>query len=285
MYITSVKKNIISWAAPVILLAVSVWVWVDLGQEKYLTVAFLDVGQGDAIFVESPGGVQILIDGGSGRQILRSLNTVMPIWDRSIDIIIATHPDKDHIGGLSFVLDRYNVETVMTYPPLSDSSHVEMFARSLAQESMAMIIPVRGQVLEVEENLTLSILFPDRLVYGVDSNTASVIGRLEYHDFSVLLMGDAPKVVERTITDHYGGELRSDILKVGHHGSDTSSAAEFIAAVSPEYAVIQAGQDNSYGHPHREVLKRLGERGVHTYCTCEEGSVVFTTDGEKVHIQ
>ncbi|MEK7579240.1 MAG: MBL fold metallo-hydrolase [Patescibacteria group bacterium] len=245
-----------------------------------LTVAFLDVGQGDAIFIESPSGWQVLIDGGPDRDVLSELSRVMPFYDRTIDVVINTHPDKDHIGGLPNVLRAYDVSLVLD-PDVSSESATYAYYKDLVVEEKAKYVAAhRGQVIDFGDGSYLRILFPDRDMNGGPTNNASVIVQLVYGETEVILTGDAPKSVESYLVILDGEKLKSDILKAGHHGSKTSSGEVFVHAVSPEYAVISAGKDNSYGHPHKEVIDTLTRASTTILGTHEEGTIVFSSDGK-----
>jgi competence protein ComEC len=245
-----------------------------------LTVSFLDVGQGDAIFIDAPSGRQVLVDGGKSAQVLRALGDVMPWYDRSIDFIVATHPDADHIGGLVDVLGRYRVRAVLE-PSVrdNDGSDSRALERALLAEGSVRTMAARGQVLELGGGAYFEILFPDREVPRLESNAGSIIMRLVYGDTSVLLTGDAPDEIEEYLVALDGERLRSTVLKVGHHGSKTSSSPLFLGYVDPEYAVVSRGCDNSYGHPAPEVVARYETFGIPTLDTCADGAITFESDG------
>lgn len=249
-----------------------------------LSVTFLDVGQGDAIFIESPNGTQVLIDGGSGNAVLRALSREMGYFDRDIDLVIATHPDADHIGGLIEVLEHYTVESILTTDNLSESPVANRFLEAVNTEKATHINAHTGEVLELGEGMqgsaTLRILFPDRNVARLDSNVSSVIAQLKYGEIEFLFTGDAPQSIEEYLVSLYGKGLASEVLKVGHHGSRTSTSEDFLRMVSPTIAVISAGKDNSYGHPHREVLDLLDAYKVKIKNTALEGSIHMLSDGK-----
>lgn len=275
-------------ATIILLLVVTIVIWVAVAQAATggkLTVTFLDVGQGDAIFVESPSGVQMLIDGGKNRSVIRQLGRQSRWFDRSIDVVVATHPDADHIGGLPDVLERYQVSLVVQSSVRDDGGDAAAFAKAAAQEAengAQVLVAKRGQVIDLGGGAYFEILFPDRDVSGVETNTGSIVGRLVYGDTAFMFSGDAPDNVEEYLAKLDANALQSNVLKVGHHGSRTSSSLLFVGFVSPEYAVFSRGCDNSYGHPHEEPVAVLAQLEVTTFDTCEDGTVTFESDGHRV---
>ncbi len=267
------------------LFLVTVAIWYAVFFESrggILMVAFLDVGQGDAIFIEAPNGNQVLIDGGAGRAVLRELSRVMPFYDRSIDVVLGTHTDKDHVGGLPAVFENFSVEFYIDPGLPDDSGFYQELLRDVAKEPAEKIIARRGMRINLGEGAELNILFPDRDVSGFDANDASVIARLVYGDTAFLFTGDSPKKIENYVVSLYGDALRSDVLKAGHHGSKTSTSAAFLSAVSPDIAVVSAGEDNRYGHPHKEVTDAFAAAGVSVSRTDKDGTIIFKSDGVRV---
>lgn len=257
-------------------------------QSSTLTVAFLDVGQGDSIFIEAPNGNQVLIDGGASAAVLRELSRVMPFNDRSIDIVIATHPDKDHIGGLSDVLERFDVEYILESGVIGESNTFNSFVSLAEQEKKEganRLLARRGQVIVLDQGIELRILFPDRDVSEIESNAGSVIAQLVYGETEFMFTGDSPQAIEKYLVSIDGANLRSDVLKVGHHGSRTSSSEIFLAAVLPSYAVISAGADNRYGHPHAEVLESFNVIESELISTYESGVIIFESNGETISVR
>lgn len=265
-----------------VLVLVSLLVWGTADARDgtpMLTVAFLDVGQGDAVFIESPNGNHVLIDGGKGRAVLEALGSVMSPWDRSIDVVMATHPDLDHIGGLPNVFARYNVG--MFIDPGVQDSGADYRALTAAVQTEGLV-PIRGRsgmTLDLGGGAVLEIIFPDRDMDTADPNVGSIVVRLTYGSISFLLTGDSPATVETYLVDRYQSALESTVLKLGHHGSRTSSSEPFLDAVAPQYAVISVGCDNTYGHPHHEVVDRLAARHIDTLNTCTDGTIRFSSDG------
>lgn len=258
-------------------------------RQGILTVAFLDVGQGDAIYIEAPNGNQMLIDGGLGKQVLRELNRVMPFYDRTIDVVLATHADSDHIGGLPDVLNEYKVDLFLESGVTSSSSvYEELESRIMNYESSKRtekILVKRGMQVDLGNGVVLEILSPTSVFEEMETNKASIVARLVYGENGFMLTGDAPIAIEdylvfqEDLKSSDGNFLRSDVLKAGHHGSKTSTGEKFVEAVSPQYAVISVGTDNRYGHPNQEVLDILKNFGAKILRTDESGRIIFKSDG------
>lgn len=260
-----------------------VWsVIISNSQSKLLRVSFLDVGQGDSIFIESPTGNQVLIDGGPGQGVLRVLGSEMPFYDRALDLIIGTHPDADHIGGLSFVLDRYQVSGILTDQGQSQTEAFDLF-NTLSQKEQAKIVEgIEGTRVVLGGGVVLDIIFPDSGLEASDTNDGSVVALLRYGKNSFLLTGDISQKVENYLAQKFGSDLDVDVLKLAHHGSKTSSSDYFLRATSPEWAVISAEKDSRYGHPHIDVLKRLDVQDISYINTADKGTITFFSDGENI---
>ena len=270
-----------------------------------LKIAFLNIGQGDSIFIETPHGNQILIDGGPSGKVLQELGKQMSFFDNSIDMIIVTNPDKDHIGGFLDVLKRFDVSTEIEPGTVSSTAVYKEFTKKIAQEGAKKIIAQRGMDFLLDTDVHLLILFPDKDVSTFSTNDGSIVAKLVYKNTSVMLTGDAPEKTEKyldaletrdfafsatssttsatstTSTLANIAHLKSDILKVGHHGSKSATSQEFLENVLPSYAVISAGKNNSYGHPSPEVTDRLTKNKIPILGTYAEGTIVFESDGER----
>src|SRR3990167_3826571 len=273
----------VRWHGVLILLCVNAVLFYGVWSETrtgILRVSFLNVGQGDAIFIESPAGIQILIDGGSpNKKVLFELGALMPFYDRSIDVVVATHPDEDHIGGLSDVLERYAVGVVLDSGLPRDTASFRRFEEIIKEKNIPYIQGARGERIYLGNDTYADILYPDRDLLGVEPNIASIIIKLTYGENTFLFTGDAPVSVEEYISQLEKDNLDVDVLKIGHHGSKTSTSETLLGLASPEYAVISVGKDNSYGHPHPDVLLRLKKFEIPILRTDESGTIVFTTDG------
>ena len=251
-----------------------------------LRLSFLDVGQGDSILIQSPSGIDLLIDAGKDRSAVRMLPRVLGPLDRTIDIVVATHPDADHIGGLPDVLARYKAETVLLSGRTGDSSHVERLDAAIRDEGARVVFAREGMRLHLGKGAYADVLHPEANVAALrETNDASVTLRLVYGGTAFLLSGDAPAWVEERLVREYGMGLKSDVLKAGHHGSRTSTSEAFLAAVDPGWVVISAGKDNTYGHPHPEVLEHIRASGAEALSTIERGTITFVSDGKGIWVR
>lgn len=251
-----------------------------------LTVSFLDIGQGDSIYIEAPNGKQMLIDGGPNDSVLAQLAKVMPWGDRSIDVVLATHADADHIGGLASVIKQYNVSKVIENGATSKTRTFENLENIILENKVEKIIARRGMhiILDAQKNIYFDILFPDRDVSKfTESNDGSIVGKLIYGNESFMLTGDATKFTENLIMHNENLEmLHSQVLKLGHHGSHTSSSQLWLEKVNPGIAIISAGKNNRYGHPHKETLDSLSNLNIPYLTTYQKGTIIFKTDGVKI---
>jgi len=263
-------------------------IWWHGRNDSELMVTFVDIGQGDCILIQTPSNHSILIDGGPDSGVLSKIGRALPFYDHTIDLIILTHAHSDHVAGLVDILKRYEVQSVV-YSAINYSSPDYLEWQSLVQEKQIQsLFPIAGQMFQFGE-VTLEVLFPLEDLSGdppKDLNAMSVVARLEYQDTSFLLTGDATAEVEEQLLRTYqASSLASDVLKVGHHGSKYSSSLEFLQAVSPEIAVIQVGEGNSFDHPHRLILQRLKGLGIPVFRNDLEGDVEIRSDGKKIIIE
>lgn len=273
----SYHRGMIRVSFLILLIAIQAATLSEIFKEKQLLVAFLDVGQGDAIYIQAPSGNDMLVDGGAGESVLRELASVMAVSDKEIDVVVATHPDKDHIGGLVSVFDRYQVNNFLDPGVVNDTLVYKELSKRVEKESN-YVVARKGMKIFLGGGVHAEVLFPDRDIQG-DTNNASVVLRVSYGETDVLLTGDAGKGVERYLLKE---GLESEILKVGHHGSKTSSDNLFLEKVSPDYAIISAGEGNRYGHPHANVLTALEEVSTMVLETSKEGTIVFVSNGREI---
>lgn len=248
-----------------------------------LTVAFLDVGQGDSIYIRAPNGNDVLVDGGPDDQVIRQLHTVMPPFDRDIGLVIATHPDKDHIAGLSSVFDEFQIATFLQSEIHADTSFDRALADRVAHEpNLRTITARRGErfILDRKHGIFIDILFPDQDTSRFkETNETSIVARLVYGKQSFMLTGDSPASVEQYLATTDTTLIKSTVLKLGHHGSKTSSSQMFLKTVQPTVAIVSAGKNNSYHHPSPEVISRAESLNIPIVSTIDAGTIVFKTDG------
>ncbi len=280
----------VKWVVPALgVIATLVWLAAATMPDDRLQVSFLNVGQGDAILIQR-GSQQILVDGGPSPQAIGlELGKKMPFWDRTIDLIVLTHPEADHLTGLVEVLKRYRVKQVL-YPDLEYESELNNEWLSLIESKD--IDPVRaqaGQGIKFGPEIAIEVLNPPiaSLTDNTsDINDSSVVLRLTMGRVSFLLTADIGRSTELELVTHRA-PLNSTVLKVAHHGSDTSTSPEFLAVANPQLAAISVGRGNAFGHPNQEVMGRLEQRlGLENiYRTDEHGTIEFITNGERLWLR
>ncbi len=256
-----------------------------------LDITFLDIGQGTSIFVETPSGKQILIDAGPNGESSRKLSKKMNFWDKHIDLLIASHPDADHIGGFPEIVKNYSFDYFLKNNNVSSTSYFKELERRLENKIVSDLRT--GDKIYVDDDVYILVLFPDIDTTDFETNTSSVIFKLVYergdtdddNSFSMLFTGDSPKKIERYVSDLFPELLKSDILVVGHHGSKTSTDEDFLKLVDPDYSVITVGRENRYGHPHADVLDRLEKWGGEMLRTDTMGDIRFLVDDRKVFVK
>ncbi len=241
----------------------------------------LDVGQGDSFLIQTTNGKQMLIDGGKDATVLGELSKVMPWNDRSIDIVLATHPDMDHIGGLDEVLKRYKVGVFVTSEVGGETAEYKSLMKLVQSKKIPAYFLRSGMKINFSDTEYFEVLFPDRDVRGWETNTGSVVGKFVSGKRSILFTGDSPAPIEQYLAKKESKNLDVDILKLGHHGSRTSTTSAYLKATTPSLALISAGKNNSYGHPHKEVLNLLKQFNIPYISTQTEGTTTFETDGTK----
>jgi len=273
---------------PLVLAATLTWAAVLSAPDGRLHVLFLDVGQGDCVLVQSPTGRTVLIDGGpDGRNACTLIDSHRPFWDRSIDVVVTTHPHVDHLGGLLSVIERYDTGVVLEPAISGDSLMSEEWRRRLGTHDCSSLCVSDGYEVLLGDGTRLEVLNPGnelQLHTSDDLDNNGVVIRLTYGTVSFLLTADIRAEGERQLVHMLGPQLHSQVLKVPHHGSGTSSTEQFVVAVAPRVAVISVGEGNTYGHPHEDVLSRLRTLGVHVLTTQECGTVEFITDGQKLWV-
>jgi len=264
-----------------------VWIAAFSARDGRLHVTFFETTGGDVILITTPGGRQVLVDGGdSVFGAVRSLGGRLPFWDRTLDLIVLTHPHADHVRGLLAVLDRYRVATVLDSPSRYDSDVYAEWLAAVQHEGAARILAVPGTTIELGDGAVIEVLLAQSEEVAFDPNDRSVVLRLRYGGNSFLLMGDLSSSGERKLIAT-GADLRAEVLKVGHQGSKTSSSNELIAAVLPSLAIVPASIGNRYGHPHAEAMDRISAlvSPDRVLVTGVRGTVDVASDGRRLVVR
>jgi competence protein ComEC len=281
------EKNKIKILIALFIITIVVWVdiFIEENNNNYLRIEFFDVGQGDAELIIAPDKKQALIDGGPDLSILEKLGKSMPFYDRYIDLVILSHPEADHLNGLIEVVKRYRIGAIITTGVIRDTEQYKQWIEIIKEKNIPIYIAQSNGEIDFGNNIRLEILYPSENLIGQkisDSNNTSIVGRLIYNKFETLFTGDIEKSVENKLLAA-NIDLESDILKISHHGSKTSSGEEFLKAVNALMAVIEVGKDNKYGHPHQEVLGRL--LSLQVFQTGKDGDIEILSDGEKFSVK
>jgi len=275
---------------PLLVVVILVWSVALTTSDDKLHVSFLDVGQGDAILIQTPNGQDILIDGGPDPQKINlELGEKLPFWDRTIDLVVCTQPHADHVTGLVEVLQRYKVKQVLDPEVSYNSSIYQEWLNVVEDKGIEYNIARAGQEIDLGNGITIEILNPLAEFFqgtSCDIDNNGVVLKLAWHKVSFLFTADIREEAEFELIGQRAN-LKSTVLKVAHHGSETSTTSQFLAVVDPEVAVISVGADNTFGHPSPEVVERLTDRigEENVYRTDEDGTVEFITDGERLWVR
>jgi competence protein ComEC len=244
-------------------------------------VHFIDVGQGDCTLIKSPNGKYMLVDAGTSKSQYKICDYLEDSGVQTLEYLILTHPHEDHIGSADVVLDTFKVNNVLMtdkqHPSSAFDGLVDSLWNSKNTHGTKIYKPNVSEVYDFD-GIQVEIL-SDGKAFD-DLNDSSIVIRLNYYDTSVIISGDAGKIVENQILDSFS-DITAQLYKCAHHGSATSNSAKFLKAVNPEFAVVSCELDNSYGHPHEKTLKALYDLGTDVYRTDEQGDIVFCSDGIK----
>lgn len=254
-----------------------------LKNNEHLNVTFFDVGQGDSTILELPNGDVVLIDAGNPEDGEKIVSIIREKGYEKIDYLIATHPHSDHIGGMTEVVQNFEIGKVYMPKKAHSTSSFEKLVDAISEKHLSITEAKAGVTVVEEDNLKISILSPKSGTYD-DLNNYSAVVKAEYGSTAFLFMGDAEKNVEYELLGG-GLDLSADVLKVGHHGSGTSSSGKFIREVQPAYGVISCGEGNDYGHPHSEVLDILNENNINVLRTDKSGNIVISSDGINLKVE
>ena len=279
-------KNRVVLALLIIVFVLSLFSFSFAATQKTLTVSFIDVGQGDSILIQTPQGKNILIDSGPNTAESVVLGYLESKGIKKLDAIVATHPHEDHIGNMDAVIQNFAVSKVYAPNVTTNTKAFESFLLAVKSKGLKLTIPEVGQDISPDSKVKIIVLSPTKKDKYEDLNDYSIVLKVEYGKTSFLLMGDATTNIEEEIL--HGSKLRqylkSDVLKVGHHGSKYSSSSTFLSTVKPKYAVISVGKDNSYGHPAAITLSKLKSIGAEILRTDEQGTITITSDGQTIKV-
>lgn len=242
--------------------------------------SFIDVGQGDSIFLEFPNGKNMLIDAGENYESETVQSFINSKGYFSLDYVVGTHPHTDHIGGLESIIRRYEIGEIYLPKVVHTSKTYENLLTTINELGYKVNSAISGMEIINEKGLEVKILSPKNSNYS-ELNNYSVVIKIVFGNTSFLFMGDAETVVEDEILD----EVNADVVKVGHHGSDTSSSEEFVKSVNAKYAVIMSGIDNQYDLPDKAIVDRWKSNGAEVYNTSENGNVIITSDGRNITVE
>jgi len=265
--------------ALMLLILVNIFIWgaSSASDVSELEVYFFDVGQGDATLIKSPSGKKMLIDGGPDRSVLAELSKVLAFNDRKIDVVLATHPDADHVSGLVAVLKEFEVGMIVWTGKTADTATFRAWKEAAELEGAEIAVVRAGERLVLgDSGLMLDVLYPfsDVVLSEQSSNETSLVMKMTYGEHRVLLPGDTTSKIEGVLLEA-GVSLEADLLKAAHHGSATSTSRSFVKAVHPDTAVISAGKDNRFGHPALSVLANLAEYDILVRRTDKEGRITY----------
>ncbi|BAB81303.1 TPA: MBL fold metallo-hydrolase [Clostridium perfringens] len=281
------KKKIISSIIGIIVVLLAGYFGIDLTQDSKvpkdseLMISYMDVGQGDAAYIKVNGN-DILIDAGprsNSKELLEQLKA------KNIDdfeLVIATHPHEDHIGGMVDVFKEYEVKAFYSPKITHTTKTYENLVKAVKDEGLKTKELKGGMVIDLGEGAKFEVFTPQKSEYE-ELNDYSPIMKLSFGDTSYLFTGDAEKLAEEEALAKYKTSLNSDVIKFGHHGSSSSSSNAFIEAVSPKYGIISCAKDNKYGHPHRETLDIIKKYNIKTFRTDTDGEIILTSDGKSIN--
>lgn len=256
----------------------------SLKKNKDLKVYFLDVGQGDAIFIQTPNKQNIIIDMGSEEGV-RKLGKIIPWWNKTIDIAIITHPHDDHIAGFPLLVKKYRVKKIIFTGVSCSSPLYQEVLNTIKDKGIKLLIPRPRQNIEIDNDCYLNFLFPINNMNGKEVenlNNSSIINQLICKKSTFLFTGDAEGEAEdKILKKNYN--LKSDVLKVGHHGSISSTKQEFLNKVNPKIAIIMVGKNNKFNHPNLRTINKLKKIGAEIFRTDLDGDILIISDGEKIY--
>lgn len=252
---------------------------VSAAGQANLEIHFIDVGQGDSSFIILPNGENILIDGGSRSQTEKLKSYLKDLNIKKIDYLIGTHPHEDHIGSLGNIIKSFDIGKVYLPEKTNNTEVFKNLLEEIQKKGLNINIGRSGLSLVESESFRVHLLGPAKIYDDINNN--SIVTKIEFGEFSTIITGDLEELGEKDLIA-LSGDLKADVLRLGHHGSDTSTSDDFLKEVRPKYGVISVGENNKYNHPNGEVLSRLKDYGIITYRTDKDGNIVLKTDGKDI---
>lgn len=279
-------KNRVMLALLIITFVLSLFSFSFASTQKLLTVNFINVGQGDGILIQTPEGKNVLVDSGPNTAENAVLSYMKSKGVKKLNIIVATHPHEDHIGNMDVIIHDFAVGKVYAPNVTTNTKAFESFLLAVKDKGLKLLIPDVGQNISPDSKVKMIVLSPNKKDRYDDLNDYSIVIKMEYGKTSFLLMGDATSNIEEKILHNskLKAMLKSDVLKVGHHGSKYSSTSAFLNTVKPKYAVISVGKDNPYGHPSPLTLSKLKSLGAEILRTDKQGTITITSDGQTIKV-
>ena len=251
--------------------------------ENTIKVSYIDVGQGDSILIQV-NGKNLLIDAGPNDSTDKLMSYLSKQNIKKLDFIVATHPHEDHIGAMDTVIKKYDIGQFYAPKKTTTTKTFENMVTALKTKNIKISTATAGVNLDLGKNVKCEMIAPNNTNYGDNLNNYSAVIKITYGNSKFLFMGDAEKLNEKEIlSKNY--DIASDVLKLGHHGSSTSSSKAFLDKVAPKIAIVSCGKNNDYGHPHKETMDEMKKRNIQVYRTDVDGSIVLISDGKKISKQ
>lgn len=267
------------------LFLISFFVFKSLSQDKNLHVVFCNVGQGDGIYIRTPNGTDIVVDAGPDNAILNCLSKHMPFWDRTIDLVFATHPDADHISGFKYILENYTVLSFNTSKKESKTGTYKRINDLIAEKHIPLRYLYEGDIYSTSDGVKLTTYWPTHTFIETDTspstNRYSLVQLLNFHKFNTLLNGDIEFDI---LNEQFKDGIAVDIFKLPHHGSKTGIDSQTFNLIKPQLSIISAGLHNRYGHPNFTVIEELLKHDLRYLETSKVGDIEIVTNGESYKV-
>ncbi len=274
------------------------WQFIASLLDDRLSITFCDVGQGDSAYLRFPDGRDMLIDGGPSAKVLQCLGKSMPFWDRQIDVVVLTHPDMDHFGGLLDVAQRYRIGMFLHNGRENSAPRYRELQKTLSRRGALMKSVAEGDVLTIGDVRAL-VLWPSRDIafdtlgvssdetssFRINQNDRGIVLHIRYGTFDAVFPADVDERVQHDLLDRFSFSDKIEIFKVPHHGAETSMTEDFLSVVQPIIAVISVGANNRFGHPAPEIIEKLAKYGSKIFRTDQNGSITVRTDGKRITVE